>query len=82
MNDKDMAEYAAKIAKDCNLTVVPEEQSLGGDDFAFYHEHIPGCYIKIGIGVGPTIHQPGFRVDTDALLLAAEYMAKICLSDE
>ena len=31
---------------------VPEEQSLGGDDFSFYMEKVPGCYIKIGIGKG------------------------------
>lgn len=79
MNDKDMADFAAKVAEKCGLNVVPEEQSLGGDDFSFYHENIPGCYIKVGIGVGPTIHQPGFKVDTDALMPAAEYVAQLCL---
>lgn len=79
INDKDMAVYATKIAEKCGLRVVLEEQSLCGDDFAFYHENIPGCYIKVGIGVGPTIHQPGFRVDTEALEVAAEYLAKLCL---
>lgn len=79
INDGKMAAYATDIAEKCGLQVVPEEQSLGGDDFSFYHEHIPGCYIKIGIGVGPTIHQPGFRVDLDAIEPAAAYTAKLCL---
>lgn len=79
INDKEMAEYAADIALKCGLKVVPEEQSLGGDDFAFYHENILGCYVKVGIGVGPTIHQPGFRVDTEAVEIAAKYLAELCL---
>lgn len=79
INDGKMAAYAADIAKKCGLQVVPEEQSLGGDDFSFYHEHIPGCYIKIGIGVGPTIHQPGFKVDLDVIESAASYTARLCL---
>lgn len=81
MNDREMADYAVKIAEKCHLKVVPEEQSLGGDDFAFYHEHIPGCYVKVGIGVGPTIHQPGFMVNTEAVMIGAEYLAQICLGD-
>ena len=80
MNDGEMADFAEKVAEKCGLKVVPEEQSLGGDDFAFYHENIPGCYIKVGTGVGPTIHQPGFKVDLDAILSAVEYVAELCLS--
>lgn len=78
INDKELADYAAKVALKCGFQVVAEEQSLGGDDFAFYHEHIPGCYIKVGTGVGPTIHQRGFKVDTEALLPAVEYVAELC----
>lgn len=78
INDGEMAAHAAKVAKMCGMKVVEEEQSLGGDDFAFYHERIPGCYIKVGIGVGPTIHQPGFKVDLDAVAFAAEYAAALC----
>ena len=79
MNDKFLADYAAEVAQKCGLTVVPEEQSLGGDDFAFYHEEIPGCYIKVGVGVGPSIHQAGFMVDTECLMPAAEYVAALFL---
>lgn len=76
-NDDEMAEYATKIAKRLGLTVVPEESSMGGDDFSFYEEKISGCYIKIGTGKGPTIHQPGFIVDKSVLLPAAEYLTAV-----
>lgn len=79
INDGKLALYAEKTAETCGLQVVSEEQSLGGDDFSFYQEHVPGCYIKIGTGVGPTIHQPGFKVDPEAVNISASYVAKLCM---
>lgn len=76
-NDEEMVRYAIKAAEKRKMQVVPEESSMGGDDFSFYEENIPGCYIKIGTGKGQTIHQPGFRVDEGALLPAAEYLAEL-----
>ena len=51
-NDAEMAAFARKTAEAEGFQTVPEEQSLGGDDFSFYMEKVPGCYIKIGIGRG------------------------------
>ncbi|MGN0377633.1 MAG: amidohydrolase [Suilimivivens sp.] len=79
-NDEEMVKYAIKIAEKQKMQVVPEESSMGGDDFSFYEENIPGCYIKIGTGKGQTIHQPGFRVDERALLPAAEYLAELLIN--
>lgn len=76
-NDAKMVELAKEIATCRKLQVVPQEQSMGGDDFSFYEESIPGCYIKIGTGVGQTIHQPGFKVDERVILPASLYMAEL-----
>ncbi len=73
-NDGAMVNHAVRTAQKQKLQVVPEESSMGGDDFSFYEENIPGCYIKIGTGKGPTIHQPGFRVDERVLLPAVEFL--------
>ena len=75
-NDGEMADYAVKTAEEYGFCVVPEESSLGGDDFSFFEEKIPGCYLKIGTGKGQTIHQPGFRVDRSVILPARS----ICVS--
>ncbi|HSM60410.1 MAG TPA: IAA-amino acid hydrolase [Longimicrobiales bacterium] len=45
---------------------------MGGEDFAFYQQHVPGCFMALGIrndAVGSTrvLHHPGFMVDEDAL---------------
>lgn len=79
-NDADMAACAAKQAEKLGLCVEVEEQSMTGDDFSAYTENIPGCYIKIGTGVGPTIHQPDFKVDERVLLPSAQYLAELLLS--
>ncbi|MDD6491398.1 MAG: amidohydrolase [Firmicutes bacterium] len=80
-NDKQMAEKCIRLAQTKgSFQVVPEESSLGGDDFAFLEEGIPGCYIKIGTGKGQLIHQPGFRVDPKVIMPAAEYLTELMLN--
>lgn len=78
-NDKEMSEQSKEIAKKCGLIVVPEESSMGGDDFSFYEEKIPGCYVKVGTGKGQLIHRPGFKVDEKVLLPTAEYLAELMI---
>jgi amidohydrolase len=49
----------------------PTEQSSGGEDFAWYLEHVPGAMARLGVwsGEGPMrdIHQPTFDLDERAL---------------
>lgn len=82
-NDGVMAKICEQAAEELGMTTVSEESSMGGDDFAYYEDEstmgreIPGCYVKIGIGVGHQIHHPAFRVDESAIMPAAEYLAKL-----
>ena len=76
-NDGEMAEKSAEIGEKNGFTIAVEKSSMGGDDFAFYEENIPGCYIKIGTGKGQLIHQPGFCVKKEVLLPTAGYLAAL-----
>lgn len=78
-NNKEMAEYSIQKGVERGFRVVPEESSLGGDDFSFLEEKIPGCYLKIGTGKGPLIHQPGFKVDTSVIMPTVEYLVSLLL---
>lgn len=78
-NDEEMVRKSIRAADKCGLKVVPEESSMGGDDFAFYEEKIPGCYMKVGTGKGQTIHQPGFKVDESVILPTAVYLTELFL---
>ena len=81
-NDKEMADFCARRAKEMGFPVTVEESSLGGDDFAFYEEKIPGCYIKIGTGIGHPIHHPAFMVKPEMLLPAAKFLSGLILGDQ
>ncbi len=78
-NDKKMANLCEQKAKEMGFEVVLEESSMGGDDFAFYEEKIPGCYVKVGTGVGYPIHHPAFAVNPEVLLPTAKYLTEILL---
>jgi IAA-amino acid hydrolase len=50
------------------------EPVMGGEDFAYYTESVPGCFVALGvrnetIGAAYGVHHPKFKVDEDALPL-------------
>lgn len=45
---------------------------MGGEDFAYYTERVPGCFVGLGvrnpsIGAEYSVHHPKFKADEDAL---------------
>lgn len=77
VNEKAWSAFAQKVAEESGFEVVPQRNSTGGEDFAFYLEKIPGCFINVGTGVGYPNHHPKFYADEAALTPAAEYLAKL-----
>lgn len=76
VNEKAWSAFAQKVAEE-SFEVVPQRNSTGGEDFAFYLEKIPGCFINVGTGVGYPNHHPKFYADEAALTPAAEYLEKL-----
>jgi amidohydrolase len=60
------------------------EQSSGGEDFAWYLEHVPGAMARLGVwsGTGPMrdIHQPTFDLDERALPFGVRVLTRAALS--
>jgi amidohydrolase len=58
---------------------IPTTQSLGGEDFAWFLEHVPGAMARLGTRTpgGPTydLHQGDLRVDDGAVTVAAKVLA-------
>lgn len=77
VNEKAWSAFAQKVAEESGCEVVPQRNSTGGEDFAFYLEKIPGCFINVGTGVGYPNHHPKFYADEAALTPAAEYLEKL-----
>jgi len=60
------------------------EQSAGGEDFAWYLEHLPGSMCRLGVwsGEGPQhdLHRPNFDLDERALPLGTRLMVHTALA--
>ena len=67
---------------------------MGGEDFAYYTEKVPGCFVGLGVGnpdIGAdyNVHHPLFKVDESALAVgtamhvcfAVESLAELSSSD-
>jgi hippurate hydrolase len=84
INNKNMVSLARKAA----ARVVGQERvrrlhtaNMGGEDFSYYMEHVPGCYVRYGaLGeghIGYPAHSSQFDIDEHALPVAASYLAEI-----
>jgi amidohydrolase len=64
--------------------VMPTPQSLGGEDFAWYLESIPGALARLGTRVPGSlvshdIHQPTFDIDENAIGVGVRVLAAAAL---
>ena len=76
VNDGASWELAKRVAADALGAEHVHEIApiMGGEDFAFYTERIPGCFVGLGVrnesqGAVFSVHHPKFKVDEDALAL-------------
>ncbi len=74
VNDADCWRVAGEIWEQQHGagTAIESAPVMGGEDFSFYVEHVPGCFVGLGIqneakGCTYSVHHPMFKVDEDAL---------------
>ncbi|WP_366655742.1 M20 aminoacylase family protein [Fodinicurvata sp. EGI_FJ10296] len=70
---------AAEVVGEENIdgTILP---SMGGEDFAYMLEKVPGAYIWVGQGGGPSacnVHNPGYDFNDDILPIGASILARM-----
>ncbi|MFA6045157.1 MAG: M20 family metallopeptidase [Phycisphaerales bacterium] len=59
-----------------------EHATMGGEDFSYYGKHVPACFFFLGLkprnaATYPTLHQPDFDFNDDALPLGVELMCEL-----
>ena len=76
VNDADCWSLTKQLAGELTSPNQVEELDavMGGEDFAFYTEQVPGCFVAVGVrneqqGAIFNVHHPRFKVDEDALPL-------------
>ena len=83
------APQATSLARDAATLVVGpggvkplRRPNLGGEDFGFFLERAPGCYVRFGArpeGEGFPAHSSRFRFDEQALALGAAYFYHVAV---
>lgn len=53
---------------------------LASEDFGFFSQKAPSCYIMMGTGEGAPVHNPEFKVDESYIKLATRTMAAFALA--
>ncbi|MFC9465533.1 M20 family metallopeptidase [Streptomyces coelicoflavus] len=77
---------AAMVARRGTDAVEPTEQSLGGEDFSWYLEHVPGAMARLGVRppgerTVRDLHQGDFDVDEHAITVGVEMFTAAALID-
>ncbi|GAA2311367.1 M20 family metallopeptidase [Nonomuraea roseoviolacea subsp. roseoviolacea] len=86
VNDEMSVEMLAEAAQRAlgPGSVAPTQQSLGGEDFAWYLESVPGAFARLGTrtpgGETYDIHQGTFDVDESAIGMGVRLMAATALT--
>ena len=83
VNSSDGAQWAAAAATrvlGANTVVPLGTTNMGGEDFAFYLERLPGCFLRIGArepgGEMIAAHSPRFQPAEEALFIGAAVLAE------
>ncbi|MDR7314484.1 amidohydrolase [Brevibacillus nitrificans] len=64
--------------------VEPMKPLMGGEDFSYYLEKVPGAYLFVGAGNPDKLakyphHHPRFDIDEDSMLIAGELLGRTAL---
>jgi len=67
--------------------IVPVEQSMGGEDFSWYLQQVPGAMARLGVRTpgDPTprdLHQPAFHADEAAIAVGVRFFAQCVIASE
>lgn len=86
VNDPEMADYVRDVARrvfGADGYIPAGAPCMGGEDFAYYLEKIPGCFIMLGLCAPgekyPNVHQPRFNFNDDALPTAIRLLAELAI---
>ncbi|HEY3364110.1 MAG TPA: amidohydrolase [Symbiobacteriaceae bacterium] len=79
VNHPAMAEVVRRAAGGLSMPVVEAVPTMGGEDFAEYLQHVPGCFIWLGTGCPEGWHHPRFMVDESVIPKGAALFASAAL---
>jgi hippurate hydrolase len=74
-------EFARQVAEELvgpQRVVFPWGPTTGSEDFAYYLQHRPGCFLRLGNGENcPMVHNPKYDFDDANLAVGAAYWTRL-----
>ena len=71
-----MADVATELFG-ADKVVTDAEPKMGSEDFADMAMAAPGSYVWLGMGPGPSVHNPGYTFNDEILPIGASLLARI-----
>ena len=86
VNDEAMTALVAGAARQIvgEKNVTARERMLGGEDFAFFLQRVPGCFAWVGCGnaekgCDAPHHSPRFDIDEEAMVIGVDLLERVVL---
>jgi amidohydrolase len=76
-NDGELVEFVRQTAHELGLNTCASSLTMGGEDFAFYQEHIRGVFWNIGVASPEPPHNPRFIANPAALGTASALLVAV-----
>lgn len=83
INDSKMNDLVGRAAREINRPFVKAVPGMGGEDFSYYQQLVPGAIAKIGTRTRkncPGLHNSRFDIDERVLSLGAALLAQCALA--
>ena len=81
VNSAAETEFARQVAEElvgAQRVVAPFGPVTGSEDFAYYLQHRPGCFLRLGNGENcPMLHHPKYDFDDANLTIGAAYWTRL-----
>ncbi len=83
INSKEAVEIVKSTLKSLNFEFKEATPSMGGEDFSYYLERVPGAFMFLGIrneskGITSPHHSPTFDVDESILEKGVKFFIEVC----
>ena len=81
VNSEAETEFARKVAEELvgpEQVIAPFPPMSGSEDFAYYLQHRPGCFVRLGNGAGrPMLHSAKYDFNDDNLTIGAAFWTRL-----
>lgn len=80
INTPDETDFAVQVASEVaaeGIVTADATAEMGAEDFAYFLEKVPGCYLFVGNGDTPGLHMPDYDFDDKTAPYGASFFARI-----